>query len=136
MLELLSTDPDHPALQRFENSLPAWLHSTDELGYGLKRRDRTQSIQCRYVELYPRRITHLVLDIDRPNAIFAALDANLPPPTLIVENPSNQHAHLFYELETPVSNGKKSRQEPLTYLQAIKHAYTQATQADAGFPTS
>lgn len=133
MLELLSTDPQHPALQQFENSLPRWLHCTDDLNHGIKRRDKSQAIQCRYVELYPRRITHLALDIDRPHALFAALDANLPPPTLIVENPSNRHAHLLYALAEPVSAGKNSHQAPQDYLRAIQSAYTQAAGADAGF---
>jgi hypothetical protein len=133
MLELLSTDPQHPALQRFENNLPAWFQSTDDLSHGLKRRSKTQGIQCRYVELYPRRIANLVLDIDRPNAIFAAEDANLPPPSLVVQNPANRHAHLIYALDAPVSAGKNSHQAPQDYLRAIQTAYTEAAKADAGF---
>jgi hypothetical protein len=133
MLELFSRDDQHPALQRFQNNLPAWFQSTDDLSHGLKRRSKAQGIQCRYLELYPRRIANLVLDIDRPNASFAAEDANLPPPSLVVQNPANRHAHLFYALDAPVSAGKNSHQAPQDYLRAIQTAYTEAAKADAGF---
>ena len=85
------------------------------------------------MELYPRRIANLVLDVDRPSAIFAAMDASLPPPSLIVQNPANGHAHLFYALDAPVSAGRNSHQAPQDYFRAIQTAYTEAARADAGF---
>src|SRR3954464_16001188 len=49
----------------------------------------------------PKYISYLVFDIDRPEAVLAWQDANLPRPTLIIENPFNGHAHYAYELATP-----------------------------------
>ena len=122
MLELLSTNPQHPALQRFKSSRPRWRNCTDDLNRGIKRRDKSQAIQCRYVELYSHRITHFALEIARSNALFAALDANLTPLTLIMENPSNRHAHLLYASAESVRAGKNSHQALQDYLRAIQTA--------------
>ncbi len=133
MLENLSTDPHHPALVRFGDACPKWLHSTDDFAQGTARRDRDHALSHKYIELYERRRTHIVLDVDRKNAIFTAHDYNLPPPTLTVVNPLNTHAHLFYELIAPVSFGKRSKQHPQDYFQAVKHALTTQAQADASY---
>jgi hypothetical protein len=133
MLENLSLDPHHPALVRFGDACPKWLHSTDDFAQGTARRDRARALSHKYIELYERRRTHIVLDVDRKNAIFTAQDYNLPPPTLTVVNPQNTHAHLFYELIAPVSFGKRSKQHPQDYFQAVKHALTTQAQADASY---
>ncbi len=133
MLENLSSDPHHPALVRFGHLCPNWLHSTDDFALGTVRRDRAHALVCKYIELYERRRTHIVLDVDRKNAIFTTEDCNLPPPTLTVVNPHNTHAHLFYELNTPVSFGQRSKQQPQDYFPAVKHALTTKSLADASF---
>jgi hypothetical protein len=133
MLENLSQDPHHPALVRFGDACPKWLHSTDDFAQGITRRDRAHALSHRYIELYERRRTHIVLDVDRKNAIFTAQDYNLPPPTLTVVNPDNSHAHLFYELNAPVSFGKQSKQHPQDYFHAVKHALTTKARADASY---
>ena len=133
MLENLSSDPHHPALVRFGDLCPNWLHSTDDFALGTVRRDRSHALVCKYIELYERRRTHIVLDVDRRNAIFTAEDCNLPPPTLTVVNPQNTHAHLFYELNTPVSFGQRSKQQPQDYFHAVKHALTTKALADSSF---
>ena len=133
MLENLSTDRQHPALIRYAESLPAWLHATDNLAHGLIQKERHLAQQCRYTEIFKNRLTHLVLDVDRPTALFAAIDGNLPPPTLIVQNPANLHAHLFYELTAPVSFGGNSHQKPQEYFKAIQCAFTGRAKADPAF---
>jgi hypothetical protein len=133
MLENLSTDPQHPALIRYAESLPAWLHATDNLAHGLIQKERHLAQKCLYTEIFKNRLTHLVLDVDRPTALFAAIDGNLPPPTLIVQNPANLHAHLFYELTAPVSFGGNSHQKPQEYFKAIQCAFTGRAKADPAF---
>jgi Replicase family/Primase C terminal 1 (PriCT-1) len=133
MLENLSTDRQHPALIRYAASLPAWLHATDNLEHGLIQKERHLAQKCRYTEIFKNRLTYLVLDVDRPTALFAAIDGNLPPPTLIVQNPANLHAHLFYALNVPVSFGGNSRQRPQEYFKAIQCAFTDKAKADPAF---
>jgi len=78
----------------------------------------------------PKYLSYLVFDIDRPEAVLAWQDANLPRPTLIIENPFNGHAHFAYELATPVKleNEKSSR-----YAKAIRNAMRVALRADPDY---
>ena len=133
MLENFSQDPNHPALQRFADGLPKWLRCTNDFAHGLARRDRKQALEHKYIELYEPRRTHLVLDVDRKNAILTAIQHGLPTPTFTVVNPTNTYAHLFYELETPVSFGKRSRQHPQDYFHAVRAAYNTKAEADPQF---
>src|ERR1700731_4800980 len=51
----------------------------------------------------PKYISYVLFDIDdRPDAVLAWQDANLPRPTIMIENPHNGHAHYAYELTTPI----------------------------------
>lgn len=133
MLEILSSDRHHPALVRFGDSCPKWLHSTDDFKQGTVRRDRAKALNFKYVELYERRRTHIALDVDRKDAIFTPMDHGLPPPTLTVINPENTHAHLLWELAHPVSFGKNSKQHPQDFFHAVKHALTTQGQGDASY---
>jgi len=64
---------------------------------------KTKALKHRLIQFNgPRYISYLLFDVDRPAAALAWQDANLPCPTLIVENPRNTFAHYAYELATPV----------------------------------
>ncbi len=78
----------------------------------------------------PRYISYLVFDIDRPAAMLAWQDANLPRPTLIIENPRNTFAHYAYELATPVRLDNK-RAANLGH--AIHEAMREALEADPNY---
>lgn len=74
---------------------------------------------------------YAIFDIDRSDAKDASRMALLPPPTFIVVNPENGHAHVFWELSIPVRMlpvGKQTR-----YLRAIMDAYTNRLHADPSY---
>lgn len=49
--------------------------------------------------------------------------AGLPCPTIVAINPKNGHAHLFYELNEPVSVTERALLAPQRWLAAIENAY-------------
>ena len=64
----------------------------------------------------PRYISYLVFDVDRPAAALAWQDANLPRPTLIIENPRNTFAHYAYELAI----GSKTNEAPIWPMRSTR----------------
>jgi hypothetical protein len=78
----------------------------------------------------PKYLSYLVFDIDRAEAALAWQDANLPRPTLIIENPRNTYAHYAYELVTPV---KVENKNSARYAYAIRDAMRAALRADPDY---
>jgi hypothetical protein len=98
----------------------------------IRRRDH--ATQYRYIQPnLPGLACWLVFDVDRPYAVFAWEDANLPPPNLMVMNEANGHAHLLYALAVPVRTSPSGRSHPLRYAAAIEAAYVAHLGADPGY---
>jgi hypothetical protein len=92
---------------------------------------KTKALQHRLVQFNgPRYVSYLVFDVDREEAVLAWQDANLPRPTLIIENPFNRHAHYAYELATPV---KLENEKSARYAHAIREAMCAALRADPDY---
>jgi hypothetical protein len=72
------------------------------------------------------------VDIDREGAADAWLEAGLPPPNLIMENPTNGHAHLAWLLVIPVS-GSKRISKAFRFLAAIERGFARRLGADRAF---
>lgn len=86
----------------------------------------------------PRQKRFLSFDIDRPLGALAWEDANLPIPNLIITNPHNGHAHLVWELHTPIWEAKKGDERsgtalPIRYLKATYRAMREALGADTAY---
>lgn len=81
----------------------------------------------------PKLVSWLAFDLDYPKAAFAWEGAGLPPPTIVVVNPVNAHAHIFYGLVAPVSRSTASRLQPINYLKAIEVAFKLKLKADPGY---
>lgn len=82
----------------------------------------------------PNPPTHaywLVFDLDHPNS-FIWEDAHLPPPNIIVQNPSNHKSHLYYAI-TPVCVTDKARPRPIAYMEAIQRAMALELRADEAY---
>lgn len=80
----------------------------------------------------------IVIDIDRDvRSITRCNDwwnlLNVPMPSYVLLNSENGHAHVFYELETPVATHEASRTGPLRYLAAVESALRIALGGDTGF---
>jgi Replicase family/Primase C terminal 1 (PriCT-1) len=81
----------------------------------------------------PTTLTWLCFDVDRKRAREAYYDANLPTPSLIVENPENEHCHVYYGLITPVHKTSAARLKPLKFLAAVEEGLRVKLGADEGF---
>lgn len=71
-------------------------------------------------------------DVDRPGSGLDWYDRGAPPPTLVMENPRNGHAHLAYALEAPVPKTEAARLKPLLYLASTKEGIRRVVGGDVG----
>lgn len=72
----------------------------------------------------------LVFDIDKPNGMMAWRYADLAAPNWTVTNPVNGHAHLVYELATPVVTSFRGHPKPIRFAAAIESRYQDQLGAD------
>lgn len=120
-------------LSLFADNLPRWIACSDDLGAQVHLR-REQALARAYIDPNPKNLVWaMVFDIDRPTAGAAWIDADLPQPNWICQNPLNGHAHLGYTLDAPVSRSLKSRASPQRYLARIQHGMTSRLDADRAY---
>lgn len=118
----------------FAASLPRWLACTDHPADGITRLPAAEAIKRAHIAPNSRSLAWaLTFDVDRPEAGAAWLDADLPQPNWIAQNPANGHAHLGYALLAPVSRSLLSRGCPQRYMARIQHAMTQGLRADRAY---
>ncbi len=95
--------------------------------------------QGQLVKLATNKKYYLPIDVDYEGAGAAWIDAGAPQPTIVSINPDNYHAHLLYELQTPVPMPLKNsyadwiRAKPIEYYRAVKIAGTVILEGDAGY---
>ena len=75
----------------------------------------------------------LNFDLDFEGAAFAWEKAGLPPPSVVIDNPVNGHAHLMYGLQTPIVKSMAAREGPILFARAIRSAYSIKLRADPGY---
>lgn len=115
-------------------TLPLKPYCANDLEYGLKIRSREHAVECRYLQInLPQLVSWLLLDVDRPGAADCWMDAALPEPTWTCMNPANGHAHICWQLASPVWIGSPEHQHPARYLAAIEGAFIDRTSADAAY---
>lgn len=121
-------------LSLFRERLPYRPYCTDELSAGLRVLPAQVALEKRYIQYNPpAMINWLVFDVDRPYPGFENEWRLIAPPNIVVRNPANGHAHLFYGMACGVSKTSASRSAPLRLLAAINEAYRHALDADVGF---
>jgi hypothetical protein len=121
-------------LDLFAARMPHRPYCTDDLGYGIRIRDKVSALRKRYVQVNPpATVGYLVFDVDREGAAFAWDDRNLLPPSWTATNPENGHAHIAYAVRTPVVRTDAGRQKPLAFLAAVQDAMTVHLDADPGY---
>jgi len=119
---------------RFRLATPQWMRATDDLGHGHGLEPKALALTRRYVRANTNnRIGFLAFDIDRDDAVFAWEQANVAAPNAVVVNPNNGHAHLIYQLRSPISTSARSRIDPQVYLDAIARGMMRRLGADPGF---
>ena len=103
----------------YEN-LPHKPYCTDDLGI-LVIRPKQKAVKMRYIQHNPPCMTHLIcLDIDHKHGAMRWAEEHLPPPRWTSQNPSNGHAHIVYQLKTPVCTSEHGSRKALDYLAKIQ----------------
>jgi hypothetical protein len=117
-----------------QGKLPRKPYCTNDLATGLKVRPLKQAIEQRYIQPNPPGMTHFLLfDLDRPDAGSYWIEANAQPPSFVIKNPENGHAHYLYALQNGVCTTSAARQKPMRYLAAIEQAMCRDLKADPGY---
>ena len=118
----------------FFERLPFKPYCADDFGDGLAIRGKSEAVKRRHVQYNaPAKVAWLCFDVDKDRAHEAWFDANLPTPSLVVQNPANGHAHILYALKAPVCRTNAARLKPLRYLAALEEGLRVKLGADLGF---
>ena len=122
-------------LDIFSENLPQKAYSCNDFDVDNKVRKLTDAIKKRYIQPNDFNSTQwLVYDIDRATCPDEIINDRLAPePTVFVQNPQNQHAHLFYLLNTPVHKNNNSSQSAIRYAAAIEYGLAVKLDADIGY---
>lgn len=127
-------------LERFVENLPekpAFAEANKILNKIANR--NTALKQGQLIKLATNKKCYLPIDVDYEGAGAAWIDARAPQPTIIIINTDNYHAHLLYELQTPVLMPLKNsyadwiRAKPIEYYRAVKIAGTVTLGGDGGY---
>lgn len=121
-------------LERYTDNLPSKPYCTDSFDFGLLIRSKNIAVKHRHIQHNKHTsVAYIVLDIDHPFSLQMLEEQLLPTPNFLVINPENYHAHVFYELSTPVYTTNFAREKPLRYLASIEYALRDAWNADRGY---
>lgn len=123
-----------PILRQYVDDLPTKPYCSYVKNF-CEIRTKKRAIERVYIQPNPPvRVNYIVIDIDHPNGIHAALyEADLPPPHLIIQNPENAHVHLVYKLKYPVYMWGKAKAKHIRYLARVEYGMVRKLGADASY---
>lgn len=114
-------------------SLPDRPYCTDRFGKLLIRaKDKAAGFPI-IQHNHPTTKAWMVFDIDADFAWFRADECGMPDPTFTAINRTNGHAHIGYQLDTPVSFYDASRREPIAFYEAVQMGFTKRLGSDRGY---
>lgn len=120
-----------PAVQRFAEMLPGRVLATNDFKSGAWAMRRAEALLLREVAPDPEgSMPALRFDVDAADGATRWLDAELPPPNIIVTNPRNGHAHYTYFLARWV---RLDNARAVAYAGAVCRAITAALRADPAY---
>lgn len=122
------------ALKNFTDYLPTRPYCTNEPRLGQTVRGKETAIS--YTNIQPNtsgKVVFLCQDVDHSDGSTAFHRLNAPPPTLVMENPVNGHAHYIYQLHAPVPRTDAARIKPVLYLAACQEGLRRKLEADPGY---
>lgn len=121
-------------LNDFFSNLAHKPYCSDELLYGLKIRPKATAIKMQYIQGNQPCILHyFFFDIDRPEAVMAWHDENLPMPYWTAQTKKNGHAHICYKLEIPLCTSEFGSQKAIAYASKIQAGLANKLGADVGY---
>lgn len=133
----METTKSQPVLTKFKESVPLKPYCSDDpKAYGVKIHSRDKAMTLAHIQPnHPYYIHNLVFDLDYaviPEFMYSMVD--FPLPNIITENPQNGHAHVIYQLATPIYKTNASRPKPILYGAAIERALERKLVADTAYP--
>lgn len=121
----------HSALMRVASEGPTYARCSDNKTAALVKPFAT-AVRYPYIQVNRKNmVSWLIFDLDHENS-WLWEDAGLPPPNLIVRNPSSGTSHLFYAI-VPVSTSENSRSKPIQYMRALYSAMAERLRADPSY---
>jgi len=81
----------------------------------------------------PCMIHYFFFDIDRPEAVMAWHDENLPMPYWTAQNPENGHAHICYKLEIPICISEYGSQKAIKFGAIVQAGMAKKLGADVNY---
>ena len=126
------TEPQTEAASLFNtNRLPHRPYAADFPVEGVYRMNPEQAMQRRNMQVNPRDVAFwLLADVDTPDAAGRYIDAGLPDPHWIAQNPENGHAHYAWGIASPVTIRSP---RSMYYLSAIQRGFWYALDADFSY---
>lgn len=115
--------------------LPLRPLASNDLLAGVYRHARPEALGMRYIESNPAALSNLlVVDIDHEDAALRACWQR-PDwwPNVIVENPTNGHAHAVWALAEPVTRTEYARRRPLALAAAVTEGLRRSVDGDQGY---
>lgn len=113
-----------------------WPQATDhDKGRYPQRQPRSEALQRRYIQANPSAlITSLVVDLDKEDALYRALDRTngIPMPSYVAQSPTG-HAHVGYLLKVPVCRTDSARMEPVRFAARVERGLVTALDGDMGY---
>lgn len=122
------------ALELFRATAPRRAYCTDSPKQGQYICARDVALTHSHIQPNTAGLVRwLCFDIDRMDASVRWEDRHAAPPTLVMMNPANGHAHYAYALAVPVPRTQLARIKPLQYLAAIQEGTRRRLGADPGY---
>lgn len=122
------------AIDYFHHTAPRRPYCTNDPASGQGVRNQAEAFLHSHIQPNtPSKVTWLCFDCDQPGAALHWDSVSAPPPTLVMENPANGHAHIAYALETPVPRTDAARFKPLLYLASVNEGIRRKLDADPGY---
>lgn len=124
-------------LEHFRDTAPILAYCSDDPKSGQWKQLREEALKHKHIQPNSTKLIRwLCFDIDRSNAAYHWEDVNACPPSLVMVNPDNGHAHYAYALNAPVACSDIARLEPLKYLAAIQEGTRRRIGADPSYASN
>lgn len=109
-------------------------YCSNELLYGLQIRPKKTAITMPYIQAnQPCMVHYFFFDIDRPEAVMAWHDENLPMPYWTAQNPENGHAHICYKLKVPICTSEYGSQKAIKFGAAVQAGIAKKLGSDVNY---
>ncbi|MDD5389824.1 MAG: replication initiation protein [Gallionellaceae bacterium] len=122
-------------LTRFKQHTAQAKHNycTNNLEQGIYINKNSYAINKQYISISELFRPYIIIDIDYSWSDYLLRETNTPEPTIQAIDRTKGTAHLFYELETPVSYQPMSRKAPQILFDGVKEELDIILNADQQF---